>query len=303
MNLGEHLLKRRVEEELSLIINHLADSSKYIALMMRESNRKFAGTVNKSGDKQLELDILADEMLMQRLRSDTSFNIQEFASEEQDKIIEISNGNGKYSVSVDPLDGSSLVDVNLAVGTIMGIYKGQLLEFDNPRDNLTAAMYVQYGPLTTLVYSTGKGTHEFVLDPSGNFILNNECIQLKESGKIYSPGGLRKDWLPGHTKFIDKLEEEGYKLRYSGGLVPDINQILLKGNGIFTYPALKNAENGKLRLLFELQPMGFLVEQAGGKATNGLEDILDIAPTEIDQRSPIYIGTKYEVELAKSYLI
>jgi fructose-1,6-bisphosphatase I len=125
---------------------------------------------------------------------------------------------------------------------------------------------------------------------------------LKERGDIYGLGGLRKDWTPGHLKYIEFLENEGYKLRYSGGFVPDINQVLIKKGGIFTYPALKKSPNGKLRLLFELQPMAFIIEQAGGMATDGKKDILAINVAELNQRCPIYIGSRFEVEKAKEFL-
>ena len=133
---------------------------------------------------------------------------------------------------------------------------------------------------------------------------NPEVIQktLDEKGAIYSLGGLRKEWLPGHLKFVEILEGEGYKLRYSGGFVPDINQILIKRGGVFTYPGTKKDLKGKLRLIFELQPMAFLAEQAGGMATDGKQDILAIKPENLNHRSPIYIGSRYEVEKAREFL-
>jgi fructose-1,6-bisphosphatase I len=163
-------------------------------------------------------------------------------------------------------------------------------------------MYITYGPLITMVYSAGKGTHEFVLNREGEYALSEEDIHLKESGDIYSLGGLRRDWTPEHLKYVEFLETEGYKLRYSGGFVPDINQILIKRGGIFTYPALKKSPRGKLRLLFELQPMAFIIEQAGGKATDGKEDILSIRVEDLNQRSAIYIGSRFEVEKAREFL-
>jgi fructose-1,6-bisphosphatase I len=153
-----------------------------------------------------------------------------------------------------------------------------------------------------MVYSAGKGTHEFVLNREGEYVLSEENIELKEQGSIYSIGGLRRDWTTKHSEYIEFLEKEGYKLRYSGGFVPDINQIMIKKGGVFTYPALKGTEKGKLRLIFELQPMAFLIEQAGGMATDGKEDILSIKPDSLDQRSPIYIGSRYEIEKAKEFL-
>jgi fructose-1,6-bisphosphatase I len=171
------------------------------------------------------------------------------------------------------------------------------------RKTLVAAMYIMYGPLITMVYSAGKGTHEFVLNSEGEYVLSEENITLKERGDIYSLGGLRREWAPEHLKYVEFLEKEGYKLRYSGGFVPDINQVLIKRGGIFTYPALKKSPNGKLRLLFELQPMAFIIEQAGGMATDNKQDILSIKVVDLNQRCPIYIGSRFEVEKAREFQV
>ncbi|MEQ8215754.1 MAG: class 1 fructose-bisphosphatase, partial [Smithellaceae bacterium] len=148
----------------------------------------------------------------------------------------------------------------------------------------------------------GFGSHEFVLNREGEYVLSQNNIKLKEKGSIFSPGGLRNEWTPEHLKFIEALEQDGYKLRYSGGFVPDINQVLIKKGGLFTYPALQKAPQGKLRLLFELQPMAFIMEQAGGRATDGKEDILSLKVQNVDQRSPIYIGSTTEVQMAQQFL-
>ena len=226
--------------------------------------------------------------------------VSHYASEELEDIVAIGNGQEKYIVTADPLDGSSLVDTNLAIGTIIGIHQKSI--FDCGRNSIVAALYITYGPLITMIYSAGKGAHEFVLDREGEYVLSEEKIQLKEKGSIFSPGGLRKDWTDEHLKFIEKLEQDGYKLRYSGGFVPDINQVLIKRGGLFTYPALKKSPQGKLRLLFELQPMAFIMEQAGGKATDGKQDILSVKVTSVNQRSPIYIGSAKEVTMAEQFL-
>ena len=223
-----------------------------------------------------------------------------YASEELEDIVAIGTGQEKYIVTADPLDGSSLVDTNLSIGTIIGIHNKSI--FDTGRNSMVAALYITYGPLITMIYSAGKGAHEFVLDREGEYVLSEEKIKLKEKGSIFSPGGLRSDWTDAHLKFIEKLEQDGYKLRYSGGFVPDINQVLIKGGGLFTYPALKKSPQGKLRLLFELQPMAFIMEQAGGKATDGKEDILSLKVTSVNQRSPIYIGSAAEVTMAGQFL-
>jgi fructose-1,6-bisphosphatase I len=226
--------------------------------------------------------------------------VREYASEELEDIVKIGTGKEKYIVTADPLDGSSLVDSNLAIGTIIGIHKESILDIG--RRTMVAALYITYGPLITMIYSTGRGAHEFVLDREGEYVLSQENIMLKEKGSIFSPGGLRRDWTPEHLKFVEQLEKDGYKLRYSGGFVPDINQILIKKGGVFTYPALKKSPQGKLRLLFELQPMAFIMEQAGGLATDGNQDILAIKVENVNQLSPVYIGSVTEVQMAKKFL-
>lgn len=297
VDLRRHMWMAGVEMELRRLIWQIAVTGKYISAKIHESNRKLAGFQNIYGEEQLALDRGADEIMKNQLQF--SGFVREYASEEQDSIIPIGRGSEKYFVTADPLDGSSLVDSNLAIGTIIGIHRESV--FGAGRDSMVAALYITYGPLMTMVYSAGKGSHEFVLNREGEYVLSQENITFNEKGSIYSPGGLRKDCTPEHLKFLEYLESEGYKLRYSGGFVPDINQILIKKGGIFTYPALKKEPNGKLRLLFELQPMAFIVEQAGGMATNGYGNILSLAVTELGQRSPIYIGSQREVQTAGEF--
>jgi fructose-1,6-bisphosphatase I len=287
-----------VETELRRLIWQIAVTGKYISAKIHESNRKLAGFKNIFGEEQLALDKSSDAILKNQLQF--SGFVREYASEEQDQIVQIGKGAEKYFVTADPLDGSSLVDTNLAIGTIIGIHNGAM--YGKGRDTMVAALYITYGPLITMVYSAGKGTHEFVLNREGEYVLSEENIRLNEKGSIYSLGGLRRDWTPEHLRFVEYLEAEGYKLRYSGGFVPDINQVLIKNGGIFTYPALKKSPHGKLRLMFELLPMAFLIEQAGGKATDGKQLILDIPVEDIGQRSPIYIGSRFEVEKAREFL-
>ena len=298
VDLRRHMWKSGVEMELRRLIWQIAVMGKYISAKIHESNRKLAGFKNIYGEEQLTLDRSADEILKNQL--EYSGFVREYASEERDSVIQVGKGDEKYFITADPLDGSSLVDTNLAIGTIIGIHKESMLA--EGKKTLAAAVYIIYGPLITMVYSAGKGTHEFVLNREGEYVLSEENIILKERGDIYSLGGLRKEWTPAHLKYIEYLEKEGYKLRYSGGFVPDINQVLIKRGGIFTYPALKKSPNGKLRLLFELQPMAFIIEQAGGMATDGNQDILSIKAEELDQRRPIYIGSRFEVEKAKEFL-
>jgi len=228
--------------------------------------------------------------------------IAKMASEEVDEVVEVTvPNNGRYSIAFDPLDGSSLVDVNLAVGTIVSIYEGDNLL--RPGRNQVAALYVLYGPRTTMVVSTGKGVHEFAMNQLMEFDLVQENIQLEGPAKIYAPGGLRSKYTKGTLAFVRSLEASGTKLRYSGGFVPDINQVLIKGGGIFLYPHLADNPQGKLRLLYELNPMAFLVEQAGGAASNGKQRILDINPESLDQCAPVFIGTKEAVEFAEHCLM
>jgi fructose-1,6-bisphosphatase I len=287
-----------VEVELRRLIWQIAVTGKYISAKIHESNRKLAGFRNIYGEEQLSLDRSSDEILKVQLQF--SGFVREYTSEESDSVIKIGQGDEKYFVTADPLDGSSLVDANLSIGTIIGIHKESI--FAEGRETMVAAMYITYGPLITMVYTAGHGVHEFVLNREGEYVLSEENITLKERGSIYSLGGLRKDWTPEHREYVEYLEEEGYKLRYSGGFVPDINPILIKKGGIFTYPALKKNPHGKLRLLFELQPLSFIIEQAGGLATDGREDILAIKVEELNQRCPIYIGSRFEVEKVREFL-
>jgi len=298
VDLRRHMWMAGVETELRRLIWQIAVTGKYISAKIHESNRKLAGFKNMFGEEQLALDKSSDEILKNQLQF--SGFVREYASEEQDAVIPIGKGTEQYFVTADPLDGSSLVDTNLAIGTIIGIHNGSMM--GPGRETMVAALYITYGPLITMVYSAGKGAHEFVLNREGEYVLSQENIRLKEKGNIYSPGGLRQDWIPEHLPFIAFLEAQGYKLRYSGGFVPDINQLLIKNGGVFTYPALKKSPAGKLRLLFELQPMAFLMEQAGGDATDGRINILDISVVDIDQRSPVYIGSRFEVEKAREFL-
>lgn len=296
--LRKFLYDEGVDPDLRRLIHTVAVGGKYISSLLNAANRKMAGTRNSSAEDQLEVDKQADVILQDMIMA--LDYVAEYASEEQESVIKTGNKHGKFSVSVDPLDGSSLIDVNLAVGTIVGIHPCEKL-IDCGR-HIQAALYILYGPLTTLVFTTGKGVHEFVLSPEGEFVLSQKNIKMNPKGKIYSPGGMRSDWTDAHRQYMDDLVETDYKLRYSGGLVPDFNQIIMKGGGLFSYPGLKDNPEGKLRLLFELYPLAFICEQAGGHATNGLENILDLKLEKIHQRAPIYIGSKQEVEKAKEYL-
>jgi fructose-1,6-bisphosphatase I len=300
IDLRRHLRSQNIDDNLVHLICEIAEASKYVINAVRTGDLGVAGTSNLYGEEQLALDVLSDRIMRKRLiKSGVVCNI---ASEEMDEIYQVtSNTNGMYSVAYDPLDGSSLVDVNLAVGTIVSIFSGCDLLQEGRKQ--VAAMYILYGPRTSMVYSVGDGVYEFTMNQLMEFTLTRENIQMKPAGDIYSPGGLRNKYTEGNEKFIRYLEAKGCKLRYSGGFVPDINQVLMKGKGIFMYPALNGSPNGKLRLLFELNPMAYLIENAGGAATNGTVPILDLKPTSLDQRAPVYIGCAEDVNKAMEYLI
>lgn len=297
IDLRRHLRENEEDRDLTRLICEIADASKYIINSIRTGDLGLAGTSNLYGEDQLALDVLSDRILRKRLiHSGVVANI---LSEETSEIIAV-DPRGKYSVAYDPLDGSSLVDVNLAVGTIVAIYEGS--DLLQPGRRQVAAMYILYGPRTSLVYSTGRGVHEFSMNQLMEFTLNRENIEMKPSGAIYSPGGQRNLYTEGTEKYVRFLEEKGCKLRYSGGFVPDINQVLIKGTGIFFYPHLQGKPHGKLRLLFELNPMAYLIEQAGGKASTGKGAILDMQPQSIDDCAPIFIGCREDVEKAEDFI-
>ena len=299
MDLRRYLREQEEDRNLTRLICEIADASKYIVNSIRTGDLGVAGTSNLYGEDQLALDVLSDRILRKRLLH--SGVVANIVSEETSDIISISTDfDGRYSVAYDPLDGSSLVDVNLAVGTIVSIYEGgELLQ---PGRNQVAALYILYGPRTTLVYSTGRGVHEFGMNQLMEYTLVRENIQMQPKGSIYSPGGQRNLYTPGTESFVRYMEGNGAKLRYSGGFVPDINQILMKGKGVFMYPHLQGSPNGKLRLLYELNPMSYLIEQAGGAASTGRERILDLQPRQIDDRAPVFIGCKEDVAKAEELI-
>ncbi|CAG0978855.1 class 1 fructose-bisphosphatase [Geobacter sp.] len=299
VDLRRHLRNQGICDNLIHLICEIAEAGKYVINAVRTGDLGVAGTSNLYGEEQLALDVLSDRIIRKRLiHSGVVCNI---ASEEMDEIFQAqADADGLYSVAYDPLDGSSLVDVNLAVGTIVSIYEGcNLLQKGR---NQVAALYILYGPRVSLVYSVGKGVHEFTMNHLMEYTLSRENIVMKPEGDMYSPGGLRNKYQEGTEKFVRYLEEKGAKLRYSGGFVPDINQVIMKGKGIFMYPALNGSPNGKLRLLFELNPMAFLVENAGGAATDGKQSILDLEPQSLDHRAPVYIGCKAEVAKAMEFV-
>lgn len=298
MILKDFLIKNKTDEKLSDLILFFSEQANKIKkgfFIQAKKTQNAESTKNIYGEEQMALDKWADDVLVNGLKK--SRLVRYIATEEQPDIIEVENPKNEFGIVLDPLDGSSLIDVNLTVGTIIGIYPGNVLE---KGADMIAAMYILYGPLTTLTLTTGNGVHDFVMDEKGVFNLKERDIKIPD-GKIYAPGALRKDYLPQHARFIDTLEKDGYKLRFSGSFVADIHQILHKG-GVFTYPGFKGKERGKLRLLFEANPMGKIITEAGGAISNGKTDILSIMPQSIDELTPIYMGGKKEIGMIEKYM-
>ena len=265
-----------------------------------------AGKVNVQGEEVQKLDELSNEILINHLSDCGQFYA--LASEELDEPIFPSKGvDGKYVISFDPLDGSSNIDVNVSIGTIFSIHKkvtGTVDDFLQEGYKQIAAGYIIYGSSTMFVLTTGNGVHGFTLDPSvGMFLLSHPDMKIPEKGKIYSINEANaKKWIqPKLVDYIETLKEEGYTTRYIGSMVADVHRTLIKG-GIFGYPADKKNTNGKLRLLYEAAPMAFIIEQAGGKATNGEIDILQIKPTDIHQRTPVFLGSSKEINQLMEFI-
>ncbi len=276
------------------------------------------GATNVQGEEQMKLDIYANETLISVLQN--SADCAGIASEENDDFVcfqDEYSANSKYVVLFDPLDGSSNIDVNAPIGTIFSIYRRvselgkpcTMEDFLQPGNRLMAAGYVIYGSSTMMVYATKLGVNGFTLEPSiGEFCLSHPNLKCPEKGKIYSInqgntckyGDSTKLFLE-HCMEDNKAEGRPYSHRYIGSMVADMHRTLIKG-GIFMYPADKSAAKGKLRLQYECNPMAFLVEAAGGIASYGTGNILDIQPTELHQRTPIYIGSKNLVEKALEYV-
>jgi fructose-1,6-bisphosphatase I len=269
------------------------------------------GSVNVQGESVKKLDSFANEQFIAALS--VGGECCAVASEEEDDIIPIHSDvsrDAKYVVLIDPLDGSSNIDVNVSIGTIFSIYRrvsesgaGSLEDCLQTGRHQVAAGYIVYGSSTMLVYTTGHGVNGFTLDPSiGEFCLSHPLLQIPEEGKIYSINeGNYLDFPEGVKKYIkycqaqDSATGRPYSSRYIGSMVADLHRNIIKG-GVFIYPATKKSPKGKLRLGYEGNPMSFIVEQAGGKASDGYHRILDIQPTELHQRVPIVLGSTKMVE-------
>ena len=329
LTLGQFIIEKQndfpyAKGELSRLLRDIGIASK---IVNREVNKAGlfdilgdAGTINIQGESQKKLDMFANEQFISALQSGGECCI--VASEENDEFVYIDgevSKNAKYIVAIDPLDGSSNIDVNVAVGTIFSIYRRKSVEgkatladvLQNGTDQV-AAGYVIYGSSTMLVYTTGKGVNGFTLDPSiGEFCLSHPQMKIPDNGAIYSinegnyvhfPEGVKK-YLK-YCQIEDATTLRPYISRYIGSMVADIHRNMIKG-GIFIYPTTSSAPNGKLRLVYECNPMAFIIEQAGGRATDGYSRILDKDVTSLHQRSAIFIGSENMVlkveELMREY--
>jgi fructose-1,6-bisphosphatase I len=326
VTLGQFIISRQsdypyAKGELSRLLRDIGIAAK---IVNREVNKAglvdilgAAGDTNIQGEEQKKLDVFANEQFIAALKA--GGECCAIASEENDDIIIIDNEisrNAKYVVCMDPLDGSSNIDVNVSIGTIFSIYRrvslsgpGTVEDFLQKGTEQVAAGYIIYGSSTMLVYTTGFGVNGFTLDPSiGEFCLSHPDMQAPLDGDIYSINqGNFVHFTPAVKEYIKYCQEEDlengrpYSLRYIGSLVADFHRNLIKG-GIYIYPPTLKSPKGKLRLLYECNPLAFIAEQAGSKATNGLQRIMEIQPTDIHQRVSLYIGSTKMVEKAEQFI-
>ncbi len=243
---------------------------------------------NSSGETQLQLDIKCDMIIEEEFSNVAS--IHTIASEEKEHAVML-HENGKYFIAYDPLDGSSLIDVNLSVGSIFGIYENAF-----GAQNMVASCYVVFGPRVEMVFAHNKVKMHLLQGKEFEFVKE---VRLNEKGKLNAPGGTQQNWKSYHKEMVDSFFAEGYRLRYSGGMVPDLHQILLKGGGLFSYPATSDKPKGKLRRLFEVFPFAFIFKKAGGEAIDGKEDLMGLAYADIHDTSPCFFGSRYEVQRVK----
>lgn len=311
MEFKEHLLAAGAEAGLIKIFAAIEAASKVVQNEVCRAGLGAdiygaKGSENIQGEEQQKLDVYADECFIEAFRACGA--VAGMASEEQDNALQFDASlEGEYVVMIDPLDGSSNIDVNVAIGTIFAIYKrvsavGSALsdaDFLQAGKHQVAAGYVNYSVSTQIVMSIGKGTHIYTLDPkSKDFHLIKESIQFPADGKVYSINEVNLDDFDENLKRYaqhckDKRKADGKRMytgRYIGSLVADFHRNLIKG-GIYVYPATKDSPKGKLRLLYECNPMAFLAVNAGGKGSDGRQDILEIEPTELHQRCPFYVGS------------
>ena len=303
-------------QDLSAIMNRIALAGKLISRRLSQAGLMadvlgFTGETNVQGESVKKMDVYANDVFISVFKQ--SGLVCRLASEEMDKPYYIPENCpiGRYTLLYDPIDGSSNVDINLNVGSIFAIRQQSGEDLDGEATDLLqdgrgqlAAGYIVYGPSTMLVYTIGHGVHSFILDPSlGEFILAQENIQIPDHGPVYSTNeGNFWQWdeaIRDYTRYVHR--HEGYTARYSGALVGDIHRILMQG-GVFLYPGTVKKPEGKLRLLYETAPLAFLMEQAGGKASDGVKPILDVVPDKLHARSPLVIGSKEDVSLVESFI-
>ncbi|RAU83604.1 class 1 fructose-bisphosphatase [Pontibacter arcticus] len=299
--------------ELSQLLRDIALAAK---IVNREINRAGLldisgafGQQNVQGEEQQKLDVIANIRFIRALRN--GGEVCTIISEEEEDLIQTGNKKGRYIVAMDPLDGSSNIDVNVSIGTIFSIYRrcsevgtdGTMEDCLQAGTQQIAAGYVVYGSSTMLVYTTGNGVNGFTYEPSlGEFFLSHPNIKTPQTGNIYSCNeGGSNSFPEGIKNYINYCKENNYSGRYIGSLVADFHRNLLKG-GIYIYPPTAKAPNGKLRLLYEANSLAFIVEQAGGKATNGTQRIMEIEPTELHQRCPLIIGSTEMVDKVEGFL-
>jgi fructose-1,6-bisphosphatase I len=323
VTLDEFIIKR--QKDFSFATGELTGLLRDIGVAAKIVNREVnkaglvnilgvEGTANTHGESQQKLDVYANEKLIECLRN--SGECAGVGSEENEEFIpfedEEGNTTGKYVVLMDPLDGSSNIDVNVSVGTIFAIFRrvsevgGPLTidDFLQPGINQVAAGYVLYGTSTILVYTTGRGVNGFTLDPSiGEFCLSHRDIKIPNRGLYYSVNqGYYLKFDLEMRRYIDECSDQNLRLRYIGSMVSDIHRIMFQG-GIFLYPNTRKFPNGKLRLIYECNPMAFIVEQAGGRAINAqLNRILEIQPESLHQRASIVIGSPEMVDEMKEFV-
>jgi len=315
MGSDELLEAKCADPKLRTVINDMLNVCAEITDALRTSLVTVEGTENEFGDSQLSVDVIADDLMWEACK--TSSVIREGASEE-DPIVRDTDegGDGEFTVCWDPLDGSSIVDNNWAVGTIVGVWpKKTGLLGATGRDQVTSIVAL-YGPRTTVLVALDDGTYEFTYGCSpegcmledGSFypwICSRKAIKIAEDSRIFSPANLRAaQEVPGYQKLVDHYLKERYTLRYSGGLVPDIFQQFTKGQGVFCNPTSKESP-AKLRLAFEAAPFGLLVEKSGGKTSDGVTggSILDVQIDGVDQRTPLCIGAANEVDRFNEYVV
>jgi fructose-1,6-bisphosphatase I len=302
-------------QDLSAIMNRIGLAAKLIARRLSraglmENVLGVTGDINVQGETVKKMDVYANDVFISVFKQ--SGLVCRLASEEMEEPYYIPENCpiGRYTLLYDPIDGSSNVDININVGSIFAIRQQEGEDNGAGNDLLQsgrkqiAAGYVLYGPSTMLVYSIGTGVHAFTLDPSlGEFILSSENIRIPDHGSIYSVNeGNFWQWEESFRDYIRYMHRhEGYTARYSGALVGDIHRILFQG-GVFLYPGTVKKPEGKLRLLYETAPLAFLIEQAGGRASAGTQDILDVIPEKLHARSPLIIGSKEDVALVESFI-